>query len=59
MTSNPLPIWIMKREIKVLIPLRLDISIFVKDVPRVLTFISGWGRISNHLSRVPKGMYRP
>ena len=44
----------MRREIKVPIALGLDVLNFLKNVPRVPIFISGWGMTSNHFPKVPK-----
>ena len=47
-------IWIMRREIRVLIPLRLDEPIFIKDVPRVSTFVRDGGGPSITYQGSPK-----
>ena len=49
----------MGREIRVILAQGLDVSNFLKDVPRVSMSVPRWGTTSNHFPRVCKGTNGP
>ena len=49
----------MRRKIGVLLAQGLDVSNFIKDIPRVTKFVSEYGTISNHFPKIPIGMNGP
>ena len=49
----------MRREIGVPLAQGLDVSNFLKNVPRVPKFVLKLGTITNHFSKIPKGIKKP
>ena len=50
--------WTMGREIDVLLAQELDVSNFLKNVPRVPKSVSKLGTTSNQFSKILKGINR-
>ena len=51
--------WTMGRDTYVQLAQELDVSNFLKDVPRVSKSVSELGTTSNHFPKIPKGINGP